>query len=221
MTIFEIADWYEDLLAALRLEGDRLVEMFTDTSNENLLNSLAAQHMREYGRKHRLQGFWARCEWAKTDISFGRADQAFQDWDRAWIQGLTGDIGQIESKALYSHYGVGKCREKLVELHSQLEERVKKDQGRPQQRYLGMVLFFVYVPHDVEDAPAYTESCVHDPAWAPLFELAGLAGGSVLGPNRPTFEKLGQLDLHGIWPATRNRSASLWLTLQTFDNTKG
>lgn len=84
--------------------GNEFAEMMSDSARENLLNSHMARHMREFGRR-KQKLFWARCEWATIDVTFGVATKRFKNWEVAWRQGVVGELGVIESKLVYEGRG--------------------------------------------------------------------------------------------------------------------
>lgn len=158
---FWLVDWFDRWLEVLGPPMEtadetwppplrRLVtEVASDASPEQFLNPLTAAHLRRHGRKlaqdlELSRQFWVRSEWEKVDLSYGLAG-AFSDnnWDRAWSDHETGDLGQCEVKVCYTHQYKGK----VAILADQLTERHKRDQlrkapGRAFQRYHGLIWLF-------------------------------------------------------------------------------
>ena len=159
-----IEDWFRDFVAAMKVppKGDPegtwtpiaklAIEALSDASAEQLLNPIAASHLRHYGQErygHAEEGFkgpwfWVRSEWCKVDISYGVANEAFKGgntgrgWDVAWSQKATGDLGLIEAKVCYSHLDIPS---RVGGLAAQLKDRRSDnvDFGMVNQRYLGII----------------------------------------------------------------------------------
>jgi hypothetical protein len=112
--------WIEALVKSMSV-GDRaleVAEVLSDVSGEQYLNALTARSLRGFWRSRGRASFWARCEWAKTDISYGEATARFDNWDAAWRAGESGDLGQIEAKVIYSHHGAASRASTLAALEA-------------------------------------------------------------------------------------------------------
>jgi hypothetical protein len=159
--LFSMRDWFcrwVDALAAPSTDARwpsplrRLVaEALSDAAAEQFLNPLVAQHLRRYGASVAEASstdrvFWVRSEWEKVDLSYGFArpfEGSSAAWDRAWRDGVTGDVGQCEVKVIYAHQPQGMMKT----LAGQLEERRAKDVARAapdaaKLRYHGLVWLF-------------------------------------------------------------------------------
>lgn len=219
--MFDINEWYRDFLTWMRTErGQEALEIQTDCSSELYLNALVALHLRRYGRDLGISGWWARCEWAKVDISFGAAKGPFDDWNAAWYQGITGDVGQIEGKVLYWHYTESVRKNKLAELRRELTDRRDKDVDyRQKQLYLGLVWMVSYEQpgHDESLESLLTHRSSRQ-VWAELFADNGLRvhDAPVERPESAVFDHVKTLNLSSLWPITKADSASLWVTLLEF-----
>jgi hypothetical protein len=137
-----------------------VLEALSDAAPEQFLNPLVAQHLRRYGTQIAQKAksdriFWVRSEWEKVDLSYGFAIPfalGARAWDAAWRRGHTGDCGQIEVKAIYSHRYEGT----MGILAAQLEQRFQRDKRRnapdlARQRYHGLVWLFDHgLGHEAE-----------------------------------------------------------------------
>lgn len=127
---FDPKVWFEAFVIWMQGRSEETIEIVTDAAAELYLNCLTAQHLRLYGRTHGPEKLWARREWGLTDISFGKATRNFTDtvkaWDSAWKKGLTGDLGQIEAKLVYSLPNKD-TENPLQVVAKQLEVRHKRD----------------------------------------------------------------------------------------------
>ncbi len=88
-------------------QGAYLLEVLSDAANELCVVGYLATHLRAYGRRFHYAGndmFWVRSEWCKFDLCFGAATARFTDWNQAWNDGTTGDLGCIEVKIIYEHF---------------------------------------------------------------------------------------------------------------------
>lgn len=123
-----VSEWFEEMVTWFRepTRAAELIEVLSDTSNEWYVNALTARHLRAYGQQ-RDHDFWVRSEWSGTDISYGSIVSPFLHWDRAWWNGQTGDLGQTEVKALYTHYARSQVSDRISRLAAQLYERRKND----------------------------------------------------------------------------------------------
>lgn len=217
---FDLLEWYRAFLRWLQ-QPERtaeLVEILSDCSSELFLNALTARHMRLYGREHGIARLWARCEWAKTDISFGVATQAFQAWDDAWQRQESGDIGQIEAKLVYDGYHPSKRRAMARTLGDELHKRREDDrkEGRQDQRYLGLVWFYRYTYHG-EDWRAGITKAGSDASWSKFFDKAGLkapVSPPGLEPEYGHFFAAGEQDLTPVWPLDHEVHGALGVTLR-------
>ena len=112
---------------------ETVLEALSDSSAEQCLSPLLARHMRRFGRRYfEASGlwFWVRSEWEKVDLCYGLAPSAGfpnWNWNTAWTAGHTGDLGQIEAKVLYAHYGESLISDRLKVLGDQL--RARRDYG--------------------------------------------------------------------------------------------
>lgn len=218
---FDVNDWYRDLLTWMRTaRGPEALEVQTDCANELYLNALIAMHLRRYGRARGFRGWWARCEWAKVDISFGAAETTFDDWDAAWNQGITGDIGQIEAKVLYSHFARSQRTERLEALTRQLKERRGKDEDeghRHGQLYLGLIWMVSYEAPEQDSAllAALRADRTSRQAWTELFAATDLMPRDppVERPESAAFDLVTTLEMRSLWPLNGAGTASLWVTL--------
>ena len=216
---FDIDDWYRELLTWMRAErGREALEIQSDCSNELYLNALTALHLRRYGRARDFPLWWVRCEWAKVDISFGMAKEQFQNWNAAWNNGKTGDIGQIEGKVLYWHHSKSACCFKLCDLRRELDDRRKKDVGhREWQLYFGLVWMVSFEPpqHDDASLASLHGERASRHGWAELFAESGLVvhDAPMERPESAVFDHVTTLDMKSLWPRTDVGTASLWVTL--------
>lgn len=175
MAAFSFADWFVAWRKALgnparfahgaewQLDLRHLVvSALSDASAEQLLNPLVASHLRHYGARWAIENgyqdktFWVRSEWAKVDLSYGLAepfDRNLLSWNRAWLDGKTGDLGQCEVKVLYAHEYESKVKAKLKNLVEQLEKHREVDRLEQEkaphvlrhlknQRYHGIIWMF-------------------------------------------------------------------------------
>lgn len=132
--------WFRSLCGSLRTStsegwlserrtGQLVLEVFSDSSNELFACGLLATHLRRFGREFfQTPGrqFWVRSEWAKFDLCYGLAHESFRDWNHAWNDGITGDLGTIEVKVVYSTYGTDKIVGTMVTLAQQLATRIRQ-----------------------------------------------------------------------------------------------
>ncbi len=166
---FTFEGWFKEWRAALAQPGEAsdsataghwsgafrvrraVLEALSDAGAEQFLNPLVASHLRSFGSRIASTSapeswFWVRSEWEKVDISYGLAPRRFsgesRGWERAWLSGATGDLGQCEVKVCYTHHYAGK----MGVLRGQLEERRERDvRRRPhfeRQRYHGLIWLF-------------------------------------------------------------------------------
>lgn len=150
MTSFRVAPWFTAFVDWLRTgpNARELIEVLSDSSNELHANALVARHMRSYGQRLH-ERFWVRTEWDKCDISFGIATKLIEEWETAWVNNQTGDLGVIEAKVLYSHYTRSKVVSKASQLAAKLEDTAKHSPAwrRPRaQRFFGLVWLMSFAP---------------------------------------------------------------------------
>jgi hypothetical protein len=189
-----ICSWFQKLQTDLALlaaaeplgpfpmsHGELLAEVLYDCANELFAAGLLATHLRRFGRDSDPLGhFWTRCEWCKFDISYGRAANRFDDWNKAWNRGETGDIGCLELKLLYSHFPTSATTDRVEELKRQMLERQTSTNGRCRlsarsdtskpYRYDGLILF---VGDDFSDNRTVCERTIQSAQLASLFPATG------------------------------------------------
>lgn len=190
---FSIEDWFDEWRRVLSessseplaptepwsLSLRRLVmEAMSDASPEQFLNALTASHLRHFGRQKAHEAsidriFWVVTEWSKTDLSYGLASPfEGSDWNGAWEQGVTGDMGQIEVKVCYTHL-VGN---RIGVLADQLKRRRDTERSHPrrgigEQRFYGLVWLFQHggcdkmtsVASSIEEKATTNNLCVRRP----------------------------------------------------------
>lgn len=151
-----IESWFDQFKKTdLKNMKHDVVEVLSDSSNEQYLNARVAQSFRSFGRRE-AGYFWVRTEWEKTDICWGFTDKPFASWERAWADGRTGIQGQVESKVVYG----AAFRAPLETLVQQLEDRREVDSRRKgaayanEQQYHGLVWFYSYSENGHIDDPA-------------------------------------------------------------------
>ena len=218
-----LLDWYRAFLQWLRQpeHTTEIIEVLSDCSSELFLNALTARHIRLYGRERGIARLWARCEWAKTDISFGVATQAFNEWEGAWTRKETGDIGQIEAKLVYHGYQPGKRLAMARKLRDELRRRRKadRDAGRQGQCYLGLVWFYRYTYHGEDWRSGIVEAgSARD--WSEFFTEARLTAPvhpPGLEPEYGHFFAAGEQDLTSAWPLVHQVHGALGVTLREFE----
>jgi hypothetical protein len=230
MTAFSFADWFVAWRKALGNPArfahgaewqldlrHQVVSALSDASAEQLLNPLVASHLRHYGARWAIENgykektFWVRSEWAKADLSYGLAepfDGPSRDWDKAWLDGKTGDVGQCEVKVLYAHYGESKVEHKLKKLEWQLKTRRDVDRTwqkrTPQvlqhlfdQQYHGLIWMFEH-----KNEPGTLESIQLQTRLPDTLELIG-------GPTPPADSDI----LIGTWPDAAGKQYAARLDL--------
>jgi hypothetical protein len=199
----DIQAWWTDF--SRHLADDRaaeIVEVLSDSSNEQYLNAITAKHLRAFGRRACGDRFWARSEWAKTDISYGVAKGPFDDWERAWSAGTTGDVGQIEAKLVYEHFTEATKLAKVQELSRQLEQRRKRDRW-PGQQYHGIVWVMQHGSLPLGE--------VQEPSPETVAALdAGRALDLVIVDG---WRQMAQRELPGMWPTAPQYVGVLWACL--------
>lgn len=215
---FDVDDWYRNLLTWMREErGSEMLEVLSDVASELYCNALVALHLRRYGRSLGRRLWWARCEWEKVDISFGDARHRFDNWNAAWAQGVTGDEGQIEAKVLYWDYDRAKKIGILKELRKQLYTRRRKDikRGRYGQQYLGLVWLVSYEDESPRAPSELRAQRSSYKEWAEMLADNGLSWREVPVDrlSGALFDHVKTLDMNEIWPLSKPRTASLWVTL--------
>ncbi len=149
----------------------------SDSAREELLNSYVAWHMRKHAQEEKKALFWARCEWAGIDVTFGVAKEPFADWEQAWRAELDGEQGVLECKLIYGHQN--DAANKIGCAVKQL--RARRDCYKHR---LGLPLALLYWVSYEENGPELAKT-LED------FELADLGGG---------FRTIGQKNLQQVWP---------------------
>lgn len=189
-------EWFPHFVDAVRADGAWYAEMMTDSARENLLNSVTAQHMRQYGRRSMGELFWARCEWELVDISFGLAKQRFawtpKAWNEQWDDGSAGDLGVIEAKLVYDHLPQ---RGQVERMGAQLAATVERHGRERVGATLGLIWFLSYgaaAPAQTLDAELARQSFVP------------VAGGVV---------DVGVVDTGAVWPIANGVLARLHVGL--------
>lgn len=128
-----------------------LVEALSDASAEQFLNPLVAMHLRRFGSAWARRAgdagkvFWVRGEWEKVDLSYGLAAPFnHEDWDRAWCDGATGDLGQIETKVCYTHLTppIGTLVDQIVERRDRDRKLHKQWKRATAQQFHALVALF-------------------------------------------------------------------------------
>lgn len=177
--------------------GDKLAEMVSDTSRENLFNSYVALSMRRYAARTKRKLFWARCEWARIDITFGEAPHRFLDWEEAWLQGTDGELGVVETKLIYgresARRGPKSVERVMASQLSVVQEQLISRQDAYGIERLGdaLALLFWY-----SEQPPKLKA-------AQLGDLKVVCG----------FEKIGCCDEYKIWPTTEGLKCNLYVGL--------
>ena len=185
--------WFPAFITWARTRGRELTEIASDCAREELFNSYAAWHMRDFARGA-APLFWARCEWDHIDITFGVAPARFAAWERAWANQQEGELGIVEAKLIYEH--TNNAGVQLVCAGDQLRARLTKYGAR-----LGTMLALVYWYSEDGNAPALANE----------LRTAGLA------PIAGGFQEVGRVPLLEVWPLTSAGAGRLYFGLFELD----
>lgn len=199
----DIQAWWTDFTRHVTdNRAAEIVEVLSDSSNEQYLNAITAMHLRAFGRRACGDRFWARSEWAKTDTSYGVAKGPFDDWEQAWSTGITGDLGQIEAKLVYEHFTEAAKLAKVQELARQLEQRRRRDRW-PGQQYHGIIWLMQHGASaaDMGDEPSKATQTAVD---------AGRATDLLVVDG---WTRVACADLGALWPTVPNYIGGLWACL--------
>ncbi len=214
---FEISQWFGAFSSWMREseQTDAIIEMLADSANELLLNPFTALHMRRYGRANGITNLWARCEWAKADISVGVASKKFSDWNSARSNNEMGALGHIEVKLLYGHYAEKDKISRLETLQAQLLNRCERF-GENRQ-YFGLIWYFLYARDGDWDAEMKRRAS--DPWWSHQLDQRGLKTvyPDGLQPELGHFFNVGSLDMSSIWPLERQVRGTVGVTMRPAD----
>lgn len=175
-----VESWFPHFVKHAQSRGIELLEILSDCSREVLLNSHTAHHMRIFGRQQRYDLFWARCEWDRTDIAFGKAKQRFdaRKWNDEWGKKTTGDLGIIEAKVVYRECTAEAYVKRIVAQLKDAEKRCARSIGLK----LGMVWWFSFENGDPNDK---------------FREMMPKHGFVPIGPG---FSKIAEGDTRTMWP---------------------
>lgn len=194
--------------------AEEVIDVLSDCSNELFVNGLTAMHLRQYGRRQGLDGFWARSEWGKVDVSFGRVESRFKRWPRKPADIASLVDGLVEAKVVYWHMSDGFHAKKFRLLRSQLDQRAARFKRKSPALY-GMIWSVVFgeqgETHD-EMEDRYNSWNHPQFGWGELFENNRLRNVAGAGKSRP-FQLVGRKDMRDVWPLTEPAFASLYVTL--------